>query len=56
MKCIGTSGPSSDTTQPVISSSSLSESLCPGMSSVVISSQTFVSRLMCLSVSRTGCR
>ncbi len=43
VKCMGTSGPSSSTTQRVISSSSSSESFSPGISSVVSSNQTSVS-------------
>jgi len=43
VKCIGTSGPRCSTTHRDIASSSASLSFLPGMSSVVISVQTFVS-------------
>ena len=44
VKCNGTSGPSSRSTHSDSAPISASESLCPGMSSVVISNHTLVSR------------
>lgn len=56
VKCSGTSGPSSRATQAVNARSSASESLSPGISSVVISSQQSLSWWIQASVSSTGCR
>src|SRR5207244_9965958 len=54
LKCSGTSGPSRSPIQPVSRSSSSSESFSPGISSVVISNHTLVSRFRYSSVSSTG--
>ncbi len=54
VKCSGTSGPSSRAIHRLSASISAAESLWPGMSSVVISSQTAVSCLRYWSVSSTG--
>ncbi len=42
VKCMGTSGPRFSTTHRAISPISRSESFCPGITRLVISSQTFV--------------
>jgi len=56
VKCSGTSGPSSRRIHSESAVTSASESLCPGMSRVVISNQTCVSRFKYTSVSSTGWR
>ena len=56
VRCRGTSAPRLSAIQRVMASISASESFSPGISSVVSSSQAFVSALRYFSVSSTGSR